>query len=170
MRFLLPPKRQLKVARFFGKHGTKAVFFARFFAGVRIGVYSYAGSQRMSWIKFLILDLLGALISGPTSVLIGWWCARTIADNRQDAQDMALHLVREFGHWLVLGILVLLAAIVVVQIVHKNRSSRETEEPPRRDPPEVRVPPGPEEAEELEARVGAVPARSDDRPGRASLE
>src|SRR5262245_6942566 len=117
MRFLLPPKRQLKVARFFGKHGLKAVFFARFFAGVRIGVYSYAGSQRMSWIKFLILDLLGALISGPTSVAIGWWCAHTIADNPEDAQDLALHLVREFGHWLVLGILVLLAVIVVVQIV-----------------------------------------------------
>src|SRR5262245_11635512 len=58
MHLLLSPRRQVKVGRFFQKHGKKAVFFARFFAGVRIGVYAYAGSQRIGWLRFWSLDLL----------------------------------------------------------------------------------------------------------------
>jgi membrane protein DedA with SNARE-associated domain len=75
MQWILTPRRQLKVARFFTRHDTKAVFFARFFAGVRIGVYDYAGSQRMKWWRFILLDFLGALISGPTSIFIGKFVA-----------------------------------------------------------------------------------------------
>ena len=58
MRFLLPSQRQARVSAFFRKHGSKTVFFARFFALVRVGVYAYAGSQRMRWSRFLFLDLL----------------------------------------------------------------------------------------------------------------
>ena len=112
MRFLLPTPRQEKVGAFFSKHGNKAVFFARFVAGVRIGVYAYAGSQRISWFRFLFLDFLGAMISGPTSVWLGQWAAKKFANDRQEAAEKAMDIAHEAGHWLLLGILVLIMLYV----------------------------------------------------------
>src|SRR5262249_36968404 len=70
MHIVLPPERQEKVRDFFNIHHAKALFLARFFPGVRIGVYAYAGSQRTSWLRFFTLDLLGVFISGPVSIFI----------------------------------------------------------------------------------------------------
>ncbi len=67
MRLFFSPRRQRKSRERFLRNGAKAVFFARFFAGIRIGVYAYAGHSRMSWFKFIFLDFLGAMISGPTT-------------------------------------------------------------------------------------------------------
>jgi membrane protein DedA with SNARE-associated domain len=127
MRFFLPHGRQKRVAGFFGKHGAKAVFFARFFAVLRIGVYAYAGSQRMSVLKFLFLDLLGALISGPTSILLGSIVGRKIIpideNAREQAAGQAYERVKQFGHWLLLAIV---AAIVLYVVFHiwMNRRAR----------------------------------------------
>jgi membrane protein DedA with SNARE-associated domain len=130
MRLLLPPRRQVKVANFFAKHGSKAVFFARFVAGVRIGVYAYAGSQRMSWLKFLFLDLLGALISGPTSIYIGSIFARQVGLNREEAFRNAVDMARRFGHWLLLGILLLVAAILIYRLCRRPAPPAKAKLPP----------------------------------------
>jgi membrane protein DedA with SNARE-associated domain len=121
MRFLIPPRRQVKVGTAFAKHGNKAVFIARFFAGIRIGVYAYAGSQRMSWLRFLWLDLMGALISGPTSIFVGSLAARTFAANRAEAKRKALHWAHQFGHWLILSFLVLAAVAVALHFYRLRR-------------------------------------------------
>jgi len=121
MRFLISPRRQVKVANFFAKHGKKTVFFARFFAGVRIGVYAYAGSQRMSWTKFLFLDLMGALISGPTSVLIGAWAARMFAADRLEAARKAEHLVGDFGILLLVGAVVIISGLVGLHFYRRRK-------------------------------------------------
>ena len=112
MRWILSPRRQRKVQRVFEKHGRKTVFFARFFAGVRIGVYAYAGQHGMSWVRFLVLDLLGALISGPTSVFLGSFVAKKVADPKM-AAEMATKLIHEGRHWIyaAVGLLVLLAVL-----------------------------------------------------------
>jgi len=125
MRLFLSRRRQKKVARFFDKHGTKAVFFARFFAGVRIGVYAYAGSQRMCWRKFIFLDFLGALISGPTSIFLGNLAARHIVSDREEAIRYALHLVTEFGHFLLAGAVLAIAAYVAFRVWQNRRAARE---------------------------------------------
>lgn len=135
MRLLLTHRRQLKVAKFFVKHGSKAVFFARFFAGVRIGVYAYAGSQRMSWPKFLLLDLLGALISGPTSIFIGKIVALKVASDKDEAAEKALRLVREFGHWLLAAAILLIAAYIVFLIVRRKREAARPAAKAARTPP-----------------------------------
>jgi membrane protein DedA with SNARE-associated domain len=122
MRLLLSVRRQRKVAKFFQKHGAKAVFFARFFAGVRIGVYAYAGSQRMSWFRFLILDLLGALISGPTSIWVGAWAARHFARDPQEAAQKAQEILHRTGHFIILGIIALLLLYLLGRYYHQRRS------------------------------------------------
>ena len=120
-----------KVHRQFEKHGTKAVFFARFLAGVRIGVYAYAGQHGMRWPKFIFLDLLGALISGPTSVFLGMWAAeKLLADkNSGEKPDPAAALAKAEGlyeeyKYIVLLVIAILVAIVIAYAVYKIRRYR----------------------------------------------
>ena len=140
MRLLLPPRRQVKVANFFAKQGSKAVFFARFVAGVRIGVYAYAGSQRMNWLKFLCLDLLGALISGPTSIYIGSIFARQVGLNRDEAFRNAILMARRFGHWLLLAVLLLVAAIVIYRLCRRKAPPVKAKLPPSSVPASLSTP------------------------------
>ena len=114
-----------KVHRQFEKHGNKAVFFARFLAGVRIGVYGYAGQHGMRWPKFIFLDLLGALISGPTSVFFGWWAAKTLApgETPEAALEKAMELFEEYKP-VVLLVIAGLIAIIVLYAIYKTRRYR----------------------------------------------
>jgi membrane protein DedA with SNARE-associated domain len=113
MRWLLPEGRQRKVEGLFARHGSKTVFVARFFVGVRIGVYAYAGQHGMRWWRFLLLDLLGAMISGPTSIFVGKFAAEKLADPAQ-AEAYARHLL-EKGHQ---GIYVVLGGLLVLGLAH----------------------------------------------------
>jgi membrane protein DedA with SNARE-associated domain len=48
--------------RFFAKYGAKAVFLARFFAGVRVTAAWMAGINHMEWKTFLTYNALGAIV------------------------------------------------------------------------------------------------------------
>jgi len=52
---------------FFARHGPKAVFLGRWFAGLRIGAAWLAGINRMRWSSFLVWNALGG-IAWATSV------------------------------------------------------------------------------------------------------
>lgn len=71
-RRLFHAERMSKVRRQFDRHGVKAVFFARFFAGIRACVYFTAGTLGMRFRTFVLLDLMGALLSAPISVWLGF--------------------------------------------------------------------------------------------------
>jgi len=124
MQWVLTEKRQRKITVLFAKHGSKAVFFARFFAGVRIGVYAYAGQHGMGVFRFLFLDFLGALISGPTSIFIGKIAAERIAEP-EDARAFAENMVRQGHHWLY-AILGLVAAAIIVHWLIRRRRARKS--------------------------------------------
>lgn len=136
MRWILSPRRKRKVQRVFEKHGRKTVFFARFFAGVRIGVYAYAGQHGMSWVRFLFLDLLGALISGPTSIFVGAFVAQKVADP-ETAAEMATKLMRDGSHWVYAGIgfLVVLAVFHWLWANRRGKSRVEKPLPPQQQGP-----------------------------------
>jgi membrane protein DedA with SNARE-associated domain len=71
VRHELTPARLAKFDVLFERYGDRAIFFARFLMGVRLAAYFVAGRQRMPYWKFVLLDLAGALLSGPTSVFLG---------------------------------------------------------------------------------------------------
>ena len=126
MRFLLSARRQVKVHRFFAKHGSKAVFFARFFAGVRIGVYAYAGQHGMPWLRFVCLDFLGAIISGPTSIWLGKFAAERIADP-EGARQFAESLMKRGWHWLYLALVVIVALIILHWLWYRRGDRRSSD-------------------------------------------
>jgi membrane protein DedA with SNARE-associated domain len=69
------PGSREQVARlraFMDRHGNLAIFYARFFAGFRALVYLSAGSLGVTPARFLFYDLLGALISVPLVISIGY--------------------------------------------------------------------------------------------------
>lgn len=72
-RKLLSEKHLQKVNRYFATYGAKTVFFARFFAGVRFCAYFVAGTARVPIGTFVLMDLLGALVSVPISVWAGYY-------------------------------------------------------------------------------------------------
>jgi membrane protein DedA with SNARE-associated domain len=123
LRFLVPQRRQKRVAKFFAKHGSKTVFFARFFAGLRIGVYFYAGQHGMRFWSFIFLDLLGALISGPTSIWVGRFAATRIADP-EAARHYATQILHRGQHWLYLGIGTLVAMMIAHALYNRVRDRR----------------------------------------------
>ncbi|MCH2581721.1 MAG: VTT domain-containing protein, partial [Planctomycetes bacterium] len=112
-----------KVHRQFAKHGNKAVFFARFLAGVRIGVYGYAGQHGMRWPKFIFLDLLGALISGPTSIFFGRWAARTLAPGEppKAAIEQALALFEDYKPMVMLVTAGVIASVILYAVFKTRR-------------------------------------------------
>lgn len=61
-----------RMREFMRRHGAKTIFYARFFAGLRALVYLSAGSLGVSPGKFFVYDLLGALISVPLVVSLGY--------------------------------------------------------------------------------------------------
>lgn len=69
------PGRKSQIERiegFMQRHGHRAIFYARFLAGLRALVYLSAGSFGVRPTVFLLYDLLGAVISVPIVVTLGY--------------------------------------------------------------------------------------------------
>ena len=66
--------------RFFEKHGGKAVFFARFFGGVRVTGAWMAGITKMSWWRFLFWNALGGIVWATGVGLVAYYAGRAVAD------------------------------------------------------------------------------------------
>jgi len=124
VRRILHPERFAKLEQRFREHGNWATFACRFFAGVRIPGYFVAGTMRMSYPRFLLLDALGVAISVPISIYLGKFFGE---------QSEQLHHVNKNFH-LVLAFLVI--ALVVV-IVVRSRGRKLPPAPPAAEPPAV---------------------------------
>ena len=72
LRDIFTDKRIAKVHHHFDHYGNKFVFFARFIWGLRAVTFFIAGTHTMSAVKFILLDLLGAIISIPLIIYIAF--------------------------------------------------------------------------------------------------
>jgi len=73
--FVRPGSRQRieRLKMFMDRHGNMAIFYARFLAGVRALVYLTAGSAGVTPRRFVVYDALGAVISVPLAVSVGYF-------------------------------------------------------------------------------------------------
>ena len=69
---VMTPERVEKVRTYFHSWGNWTVFGARFVAGLRMPTFFMAATMGVPYFTFLFLDLLGALISCPTSIWLAW--------------------------------------------------------------------------------------------------
>ncbi len=66
--------------RFFEKHGGKAVFFARFFGGIRVTGAWMAGITQMTWWRFLLWNALGGIVWATAVGLVAFYAGKAVAD------------------------------------------------------------------------------------------
>ena len=72
---VLPP-----AERFFARHGSKAVFFGRFIAVLRITAAWLAGVTRMPWWKFLFWNASGGIIWATLVSLLAYYLGKAVAE------------------------------------------------------------------------------------------
>jgi membrane protein DedA with SNARE-associated domain len=77
---VFPPHRVRRAGAYFRKYGDKLIFFARFVAGLRAVVFFMAGSLKVRYSRFLLLDGLAALISVPAWVVLGYGLGHFFGD------------------------------------------------------------------------------------------
>ncbi len=91
---ILHPERFAKLRRRFEEHGNWATFAARFFAGVRIPGYFLAGTMGMTYVRFVVLDLMGIALSVPISIYLGKLFGNKVDELEEHMQD--LHMLFAF--------------------------------------------------------------------------
>lgn len=69
---LITPERLERAEDFFVRHGGKAVFLARFVAGLRVFGALVAGISRMHWRTFFLYNALGGAAWATAAVLVGY--------------------------------------------------------------------------------------------------
>ena len=84
------------VQDYFRTHGAKTVFVARFAAGFRTPAFLAAGSSGMKYRVFFLWDMLGALLSCPTSILIAYFYG-----------EKATEIISQLGVFALIGIIVI---------------------------------------------------------------
>ncbi|CAN5715091.1 hypothetical protein BH24ACT21_BH24ACT21_06820 [soil metagenome] len=69
---LITPERLQGAEDFFDRHGGKAVFMARFVAGLRVFGALVAGISHMRWRTFFLYNALGGAVWATAAVLVGY--------------------------------------------------------------------------------------------------
>jgi membrane-associated protein len=105
---VLSPKRLSLAARWFERFGPWAVFVARLVPGTRTLVFITAGLYGLSPRRFVLYDLLGALVWVPLVVLAGYAFGEQIGGLTE-----AVGWVRRHAIWFIAAGLLLLAAWLV---------------------------------------------------------
>lgn len=109
---IMTPKRYEQVQEKFDKYGNWVLFVARFLPGLRTAVFVTAGiSRKVSYLRFIIMDGLAALISVPIWIYLGEYGAHNI-----DWLMVKMHSLQS-GIFVILGI----GAAVVAWIWWKKR-------------------------------------------------
>ena len=118
-RFASMRHRYERLQVFFHTHGSKAVFMARFIAGVRFMAGPMAGAAGMPFLRFLGWNLLGAIVWCRTVVTIGY----LVGDELYRVTEMAHHAQR----WIALA--ACSCAPVVVLLVARKPGRRAAARP-----------------------------------------
>ena len=112
---VLTPSRYAMVQEKFARYGNRMLFFARFLPGMRTTIYLTAGTtHRVSFLRFLLIDTLAALISVPFWVYLGYFGA----DNHE---WLVMWIQRgQSSLWALVGILFL--TLLVLWWRHRRRA------------------------------------------------
>ena len=98
LRFYVNKQRLARLDLWFRRRGDMVILIARFIAGLRVVAFFFAGSMRMSWQRFLLLDGLGIALIVPLFTWLGFRGAPYIEDVIAQVQRVERGLL-----WAVIG-------------------------------------------------------------------
>ncbi|MGN0903280.1 MAG: DedA family protein [Succinivibrio sp.] len=111
-RKIITPQRFSQIQKKFKKYGLGLLFVARFLPGLRSPIFMVAGmSHRISYITFLIMDGIAALISVPIWIYLGFFFA--------DNLDILMEYVHDVQKAIFLALGVLLLITIVLYLKHR---------------------------------------------------
>ncbi|NLK84718.1 MAG: DedA family protein [Aeromonadales bacterium] len=122
-RKIVTPQRFSLIQRKFEKYGLGLLFVARFLPGLRSPIYLVAGmSHRISYITFIIMDGLAAVISVPVWVYLGYFFAHNL--------DLLMTYVHDVQSiiYLALGLLVLVIGFIYLKKKFHSKLSSVTKD------------------------------------------
>ncbi len=124
---VLHPERFAKIERRFEEHKNWSIFTCRFLPGLRIPGYFVAGTLRMSYVRFIVLDSIGVILSVPTSI----WLASIVFEGLKGEEGFgeAGGAVSRFNRYLVIGLAVLIVGFFVWRKIKKKRKQAESPPP-----------------------------------------
>jgi membrane protein DedA with SNARE-associated domain len=112
---LLTPHRVARAENFFTRHGNKIVPVARFFDGLRQANGIIAGMTGMRWLKFLVLNAVGA------ALWVGVWT--TVGDVAGRHISTIYPMITRYGTY-ELAALAVVAAVLLVRFGVRRRLGR----------------------------------------------
>lgn len=114
-RKILSPRRFSQIQRKFKQYGLGLLFVARFLPGLRSPIFLVAGmSRRVSFITFLLMDGVAALISVPVWIYLGFFFA--------DNLDLLMEYVGDVQKVIYLALALLAVIILVVWLKRRMHS------------------------------------------------
>jgi membrane protein DedA with SNARE-associated domain len=114
LRWLLSPRTMPRIDALFARHGSMAIFAARFISGVRAATFVLAGMRQMRLRRFLLWDGLAILATVPIFAVLGWVFSTSVV-------RLQSH-VAEANRLLLLGLLVVVAGYVTVVAIRWQRN------------------------------------------------
>jgi membrane protein DedA with SNARE-associated domain len=105
LRRVVTPEKLERVETLLRRRGRSVVLVARFLPGLRAPTYFTVGHSRLPYWQFLLFDGLAALVSAPLWVCLGFWFG--------DDVERAAREATRFGHYVLIGLGVVLAALLV---------------------------------------------------------
>jgi len=112
----MPPERRAWFEDKIHKHGSIVVFCARHVAGLRGAIFAISAIHGISYPRFIIADMLALGVSMPLFMLLGWYFSSSI--------DTALAHAATAEHWMMIGIVAVLAIIALVHGIRTVRRRR----------------------------------------------
>ena len=112
---LLNQEKVEKSERYFDNHGVAATLTGRLIPGIRHLISIPAGLARMNYWKFLLYTTIGAGAWHAILALLGWYLHSVVPEDQLEAT------IEKYNHYIVLGIIAIVALAVVYFVVKHYR-------------------------------------------------
>ncbi|HEY0865646.1 MAG TPA: DedA family protein [Lacunisphaera sp.] len=114
-------KKQARVENLFDRYHSWVLFVGRFLPGLRAPIFFTAGSTRVTFWKFFLLDGLAALISVPFFVWLGHWLWIKFQD---DIVQLDRVLSRTQSYTMLVGLLLAAVMGLIITVQIRRRRAR----------------------------------------------
>ena len=121
LRVFVTTSRLATFDRWFRRRGDLVIFIARFVTGLRIVAYFAAGTMKMTYRRFIILDLLGIGVVVPAVVFFGKSAGTYV--------DSAIDWLQAAERWILIGIIVAAVLTSLIIWLRKRRKNQASEGP-----------------------------------------
>lgn len=109
-RLLFTPERLVRGRMFFSRHGSKTIFCAGFFAGIRATTFFLSSTMGVKFSHFLFWDSVRTLLTCPVSVWVGFRFG-----------PYAHEIIKPYKNWLFLVIVLVVAVLFLREYVRRRK-------------------------------------------------